>query len=95
MISYAPERRQQNGDRPFWLNREIKAAINRKRRLWKKSKGASGVEEYREADKKVKDMMGTAKINFEKRLANEKGSSNGPFYAYVRKERKSGLRLVH
>jgi len=90
-----PERRQQNGDRPAWLNREIKAAINRKRRLWKKAKGASGVEEYREADKKVKNMMGTAKRNFEKRLANEKGSSNGPFYAYVRKERKSGLRLVH
>jgi hypothetical protein len=83
-----PERRQQNGGRLAWLNREIKAAINRKRRLWKKAKGASGVEEYREADKKVKNMMGTAKRNFEKRLANEKGSSNGPFYAYVKKRTK-------
>jgi hypothetical protein len=83
-----PERRQQNGGRLAWLNREIKAAINRKRRLWKKAKGASGVEEYREADKKVKNMMGTAKRNFEKRLANEKGSSNGPFYAYVKKSSK-------
>jgi hypothetical protein len=46
------------------------------------------VEEYREADKKVKNMMGTAKRNFEKRLANEKGSSNGPFYAYVKKRTK-------
>jgi hypothetical protein len=83
-----PERRQQNGGRPAWLNREIKAAINRKRRLWKKAKGASGVEEYREADKKVKNMIRTAKRNFEKRLANEKGSSNRPFYAYVKKKTK-------
>ena len=55
-----PERRQQSGGRPAWLNREIKAAINRKRRLWKKAKGASGVEEYREADKKVKNLIRTA-----------------------------------
>jgi hypothetical protein len=55
-----PERRQQNRERAAWLNREIKAAINRKRRLWKKAKGESGVEEYREADKKVKNMIRTA-----------------------------------
>jgi hypothetical protein len=84
-----PERRQQNGGRPAWLNREIKAAINRKRRLWKKAKRVSGVEEYREADKKVKNMIRTAKRNYENRLANEKGSSNRPFYANVKKKTKS------
>jgi hypothetical protein len=47
------------------------------------------VEEYREADKKVKNMIWTAKRNYEKRLANEKGSSNRPFYAYVKKKTKS------
>jgi hypothetical protein len=84
-----PEGRQQNGGRPAWLNREIKVAINRNRHLWKKAKGGSGVEEYREADKKVKDMIQMAKRNYEKRPANEKGSSNRPFYAYLKKKSKS------
>ena len=34
-------------------------------------------------------MIRRAKRNFEKRLANEKGSSNRPFYAYVKKKTKS------
>ncbi len=85
----SPERRQQNGGRPAWLNREIKVAINRNRRLWKKAEGGSGVEEYREADKKVKNMIRTAKRYYEKRLANEKGSSSRPFYVYVKKRSKS------
>jgi hypothetical protein len=74
-----PERRQQNGGRPAWLNREIKAAINRKRRLWKRAKGGSGVEEYREADKKVKNMIRRAKRNFERRdWPIRKGVATGP-----------------
>ncbi len=84
-----PEERQQNGGRPARLNREIKVAINRNRRLWKKAKGGSGVEEYKEADKKVKNMIQTAKRNYEKRLANEKESSNMPFHAYLKKKSKS------
>ena len=56
----APKRKQQNRGKPAWMNREIKAAINRKRRLWMRAKGGAGVEEYREADKKVKNMIWTA-----------------------------------
>ena len=71
-----PERRQQNGGRPAWLNREIKAAINRKRRLWKKAKGGSGVEEYREADKKVKN--GERKETLKRDWSMRKGVATGP-----------------
>jgi hypothetical protein len=90
-----PKRRQQNRGRPAWLNREIKAAIKtgrgncgrRPKKIW--SGGVQrGGQEGEEHDTDIKR-------NFEKRLANEKGGNNRPFYAYVKKKQKAGLRLVH
>jgi len=84
-----PVKKQRNCKRPAWMNKDIKAAINKKKRLWKKAKQGSGLDEYRTADKKVKNMIRAAKRNFEKRLAYEKGGNSRPFYAYVKKKTKS------
>jgi hypothetical protein len=71
------------------MNKDIKAAINKKKRLWKKSKQGSGMDEYKTADKKVKNMIRAAKRNVQKRLAYEKGGNSRPFYSYEKKETKS------
>jgi len=62
--------------RPCWMNREILATIRRKKRLWRQVRGGGLTEEYREADKKVKNLIRNAKRRFEKKLANNEGGSN-------------------
>ncbi len=44
-------------------------AIRRKKRLWKQCKGMQPTEEYRAAEKEVKNRIRNAKRNFEKKLA--------------------------
>ncbi len=75
--------------RPCWMNREILAAIRRKKRLWRQVRGGGLTEEYREADKKVKNLIRNAKRHFEKKLANKEGGSNRPFFAYIKRKTKS------
>jgi hypothetical protein len=75
--------------RPCWMNREILATIRRKKRLWRQVRGGGLTEEYREADKKVKNLIRNAKRRFEKKLANMEGGSNRPFFAYIKRKTKS------
>jgi hypothetical protein len=67
--------------RPCWMSREILAAIRRKKRLWRQVRGGGLTEEYREADKRVENLIRNAKRRFEKKLANKEGGSNRPFFA--------------
>jgi hypothetical protein len=46
-------------------------------------------EEYREADKKVKNLIRNAKRRFEKKSANKEGGRNRPFFAYIKRKTKS------
>jgi hypothetical protein len=75
--------------RAAWMTREIMRAIRRKKRLWKKVKGGTITEEYRDADKKVKKLIRNSKRRFEKKLADGNGINNRPFFAYVKKKTKS------
>jgi hypothetical protein len=65
---HVPARRPRNNNRPAWLNQGILREIRRKKRLWKQCKGGV-TEEYREAEKKVKNMIRKAKRKFEKKLS--------------------------
>jgi hypothetical protein len=47
------------------------------------------MEEYREADKKVRNLIRNAKRRFEKKLATGKGGNNRPFFSYIKKKTKS------
>ncbi len=60
-----------------------------------KAKRGSGLEEYKNADKKVKNMIRAAKRGFEKRLANAKGGNTKPLYSYVKKRQKVGQQSAH
>ncbi len=75
--------------RAVWMTREIMRAIRRKKRLWKKVKGKAMTGEYREADKKVRNLIRNAKRRFEKKLATGKGGNNRPFFSYIKKKKKS------
>jgi hypothetical protein len=57
--------------------------------LWKKTKGKTVTPEYREADKRAKNLIRKAKRRFEKRLADGKGGNSRPFFSYIKRKTKS------
>jgi len=75
--------------RPCWMNKEILAAIRRKNRLWKQVKKSGMTDEYKETEKKVKNLIRSAKRKFEKKLAAGEDGNKRPFYAYIKKKTKS------
>jgi len=82
---YVPPKRQRPPNRPIWMTKEISSAMARKRRLWRKN-GQN--DEYREAEKKVRNLIRNAKRNFEKKLAKSNGNSK-PFYSYLKNKTQS------
>ena len=83
---WVPERRKRNRNRPPWLNQEILREIRKKKRMWKTVRGGAISVEYRELEKKVKNMIRASKRRFEKNLANCKNGNKKPFYAYIKKQ---------
>jgi hypothetical protein len=73
--------------RPPWMTREILRAVRRKRRMWEKSSSVSA--EYREAEKKVRNLIRIAKRSLERKLARENNGNSKPFYAYLKAKTKS------
>ncbi len=67
---HVPERRRRNQNRPAWLSQEIMRAIRRKKRLWRTCRDRIPTDEYKEAEKKVRNLIRNAKRRFEKKLAS-------------------------
>ncbi len=70
---HVPERRRRNQNRPAWLSQEITRAIRRKKRLWRTCRERIPKDEYKEAEKKVRNLIRNAKRRFEKKLASGNG----------------------
>jgi len=85
---HVPARRLRNSNRPAWMTQNILREIRRKKKLWKMCRGQA-TEEYKAAEKKVKNMVRNAKRNFEKKLAEGNGGNKRPFFAYVKKKTNS------
>jgi hypothetical protein len=66
---HVPARRRRNHNRPPWLSRDILRAIRHKNRLWRQAKQGQKAEEYRAAEKRVKNMISNAKRKFERDIA--------------------------
>jgi hypothetical protein len=88
VLKFVPQRKQRHPGKPLWMNREISRVLGRKRRLWHKLRGGTPTEEYKDADKKVRNLIRNAKRNFEKKLAANNGNSR-PFYAYLKQKTSS------
>ncbi len=52
---HVPERRRRNQNRPAWLSQEIMRAIRRKKRLWRACRDRIPTDEYKDAEKKVRN----------------------------------------
>ncbi len=61
------------------MTKEIAAAIQRKKRMWRKAKQGREVNEYKQQEGLVKWLIRNAKRNFEKRLACEMVVTAGLF----------------
>jgi hypothetical protein len=58
---HVPPRRRRNHNRPPWLTREVLRAIRKKKRLWREAKQGQKKEEYKQAEKHVRNMIRNAK----------------------------------
>ncbi len=86
---HVPDRKIPKGGRAAWMNRDLMAAVRRKKRLWRRAKGGGSMEDYKEADRHVKKMIRNVKRSFEKKLSAVQGGSSRPFYSYVKRKTKS------
>jgi hypothetical protein len=86
---YVPDRKKKNPNRPPWMTQGILRAIRRKKRIWLKVRNSGATDEYRAAEKEVRNLIRNSKRSFEKRLATGSGGSNRPFYAYVKQKTQS------
>jgi hypothetical protein len=68
---HVPERRRRNHNRQ---NREILRTIRKKKRLWRRAREGQGVAEYKEVEKKLRNMIRNAKRSFEKKIVKGTGS---------------------
>ena len=87
-----PVRKRRNPNRPAWLTQNVLRAIRRKKRLWRRARDGVEVEEYREEEKRVRNLIRAAKKNFEKRLADgagKDGVKKRQFFSYVRQRTKT------
>jgi len=71
------------------MRNEILAAIRTKKKLWQRAKSGRGVEEYKEQEKRVKNMIKKAKRQFEKKLAEGGNRNKKPFFAYVKRKTRT------
>jgi hypothetical protein len=86
---HVPQRRKRNSNRPAWMTQEILRAVRKKKRIWRSIRGGQVTEEYREAEKKVKNLIRNSKRGFEKKLAEGGGGNKRPFFAYVKRRTQS------
>ena len=87
-----PTKRRRNPNRPAWLTQNILRAIRRKKRLWKGAKAGEGLEEYRDKERRVRNLIRNAKRSFERRLADgagKDGVKKRQFFSYVRQRTKT------
>jgi Reverse transcriptase (RNA-dependent DNA polymerase)/Endonuclease-reverse transcriptase len=85
---HVPKKKRNVGSRPVWMSQHLLREIRRKRRMWR-SQGGQMTSEYREAAKKVKKMIRTAKKKMEDKLAFENNGNSKPFFSYLKSRLKN------
>jgi hypothetical protein len=89
---HVPKRRRRNHNKPPWLSRDILRAIRRKKKLWSQAKQGQKCDEYKAAEKEVRNMIRNAKRRFEHDIAKGCGSeqtNKKRFFAYIKQKTKS------
>ena len=86
---HVPQKPRRNGNKTIWMTRDIIRALRRKRRIWRKEKDRIESQEYRDAEKKVRNLIRNAKRAYERKLAKEAKDNSRPFYAYLKRKTKT------
>jgi Reverse transcriptase (RNA-dependent DNA polymerase)/Endonuclease-reverse transcriptase len=86
---HVPTKPRGSQGRPPWMTRSILREVRKKRRMWAKEKGSNISPEYREVEKKVRNLIRNAKRNMERQLANENNGNSKPFYAYLKSKTRN------
>jgi Reverse transcriptase (RNA-dependent DNA polymerase)/Endonuclease-reverse transcriptase len=89
---HVPARRRRNHDRPPWLSRDILRAIRKKKQLWRRAKEGQNVDQYKAAEKSVKNMIRNAKRKFELDIVKGCGSEQANkkrFFSYIKRKTKT------
>jgi hypothetical protein len=73
---------------PPWMSRQILREVRKKRRVWSKTKDRNSPE-YKNIEKKVRNLIPNAKRNMERKLALENGGNSKPFYAFLKSKLKN------
>ena len=83
--------RKRNADRPAWLNQNILREVRRKKRMWQKAKVGVNVEQHKEVEKKVRNLIRHAKKRYEKKLSEggNDGNSKRKFFGYIKSRTKA------
>ncbi len=72
---HVPQRRKRNKNKPAWMTREILRAVRKKKSMWKAVRNSRIMDEYKQVEKEVKNLIRNAKRKFEKKLASRGGQS--------------------
>ena len=84
-----PLKPRRTSNKPSWMTRGIIRALRRKRRIWRKERTCNESQEYKDAEKKVRNLIRNAKRSYERKLAEEAKSNSRPFYAYLKRKTKT------
>ena len=87
-----PTKRRRVSNRPLWLTREIKAAINKKKKLWKifkRSQANKDLIAYKQQSKKCKSEIRKGKLQYEQKVAKQAKVNPKAFFRYTRSKMKT------
>jgi hypothetical protein len=90
---YVPVRRKKNSNRPAWMTQEILRAVRRKKRIWRKIRGGQITEEYKEAEKKVRNLIRNLKEVLRRNWPQEGEETRDPFSHTSSGGHRAGLLL--
>jgi hypothetical protein len=63
--------------------------IERKKRLWRTCRDRIPTDEYKEAEKRIRNLIRNVKRRFEKKFASGNGGQKRQFFAYIKKKTQS------
>ena len=90
--TYVPRTKLRTRDRPPWMNPSLLKAIRKKRRLWNvynTFKNNAALENYRQANTKLRKDIRNAKKKYEESLTVNLNENNKKFYNYIRSKKSN------
>ena len=89
---FVPIRKRRSKNKPMWMTTSVMKEVKKKKKLWntyKKSRQDIDLLNFQEQQKKTKNLIHRAKVEFEYNLAEGIKDNPKSFYSYVRSKQKT------